>query len=66
ICLVFLITYKGNGFPAIFFTSSTLYHTICRMNLKMPFPGLRSLRLCEKKIRIEMYVLLKSDEVGKK
>jgi hypothetical protein len=31
---VFLFTYKDNGFPAIFFTSSKLYHTICRMNLK--------------------------------
>jgi hypothetical protein len=30
---VFLFTYKDNGFPAIFFTSSKLYHTICRMNL---------------------------------
>jgi hypothetical protein len=29
---VFLFTYKDNGFPAIFFTSSKLYHTICRMN----------------------------------
>jgi hypothetical protein len=31
---VFLFTYKDNGFPAIFFTSSKLYHTICRMNQK--------------------------------
>ncbi|WP_224029888.1 hypothetical protein, partial [Prevotella lacticifex] len=37
--LFFLITYKGNGFPAIFFTSSTLYHTICRMNLFLSGAG---------------------------
>jgi hypothetical protein len=32
--LFFLFTYKDNGFPAIFFTSSKLYHTIYRMNQK--------------------------------
>ena len=37
ICLVFLIAYKCNGFLAIFFTSSKLYHTICRMNLNSTY-----------------------------